>query len=492
MTKYYPTVLELFQCLKNTNKDVYLSRFRSILDIFILNCPNYFYNLEKFSKKYKLLNANDIERLQSYDISIVFLLEKIINERLNENKIVKDFYKNKSKLKTTKNGLIILKSIVAEYENLVSEYRHKNNWLYSISLLYLRNNNESYKSEIEEYISFISIPFNAWIPDKNFPLTRQLNPLTINKLITKIIPNKYNEIQSILTNIKLLKKEIKKLPNHQIMQEFKYLKNAINCSHTQQKLCKNLFYEFEVVKDLLKGYTKINYGMIFEERVLSIGIYDYIPIFIEKIKNDYEFMKYLKNKNMLLKDIQIHKNVHFVQKCKRLSGSIWYKCTECDFILSINNNVIAFGEIKLNYYDIPSANHQIERNTVLLFGDKLVDKRLHDMYDDEWNSNELILDRYISSNEYRSVKLFSIDQCDAILKFRHGIIITTPSLPGQLPVPSNCSNRISQVLCTASCVSHSFIQKRINKILDKNNFVNITEASILQHIHVIEFNRPIL
>lgn len=192
------------------------------------------------------------------------------------------------------------------------------------------------------------------------------------------------------------------------------------------------------------------------------------PQIKDKIRKSYEGN--VDNINDFIDNLGIKTNLSYFAKHQNKKKYWFSGAAEQDLIIynKSTNQVVACGEVKKNYYDIVHADHQLERNKVIISGKCSADKY-------EEYTVDTIVDRFVADPKKKDNPDFKTSDFETYIN-NHTIdfIITLPKEMQQtVPFCSKIATQVTHVLFSPSFTPADFIVKKIEQHEQELNLTSL-------------------
>jgi hypothetical protein len=191
-------------------------------------------------------------------------------------------------------------------------------------------------------------------------------------------------------------------------------------------------------------------------------------------------MTFLETKGVNCAALDVLVGHYYVVKYERGSKSknnikTRYIPVETDLVLynTLTKEIVAVGEVKSNPYDVPHADHQLSRNSVMMTGKAAVPMTTGNHYTEFLETdasepcdkdNERITARYLAHKLRIDTPVLTASDWSDPIRF----IIAPPvvHLPGCLHLPSKVATQITHWLYSSVQTPETYIQEKVDTLQD--------------------------
>ena len=210
------------------------------------------------------------------------------------------------------------------------------------------------------------------------------------------------------------------------------------------------------------------------------------PQIKDKIRKSYE--NEVDNINDFIDNLGIKTNLSYFVKHQKKKKYWFSGSAEQDLIIyhKPTNKVVACGEVKKNYYDIVHADHQLERDKVIISG--VCSNEKYKEY-----TVDTIIDRFVADPKNKDTPDFKTADFDTYLnKNTLDFIITMPKEMQQtVPFCSKIATQVTHKLFSSSFTPIEFINKKIELYKEGLNLTSLPAVLETKSIFIVKMQNSI-
>ena len=454
---------------------------QKLVNVFMDLYPDYFPSLEKRCQELGLLDEDGCQQILYGNTGCVLKLEETFRNRAQSTPVAQRYFSCLGHIEALQKGIKTLESQINSFmEKAVSLTGSP-----EIDLATFEWNKEQLSTFNKREL-------------------RSYDPKTITRLRDEVIPSKKGNIRVTQLETDRFLKDYQETTEY---LDLLWYRNYL----TLYPECKELYQATRLANEMLAkgGHSDGGFELdvlgnpaVLRQWIGQLGLLAEYPdlnglVYVEKYGGDFYVKRYLDNRpqttnggngngkclsHYLAKRespetplLIFYPGLYYVMRYER-GKKVYYKSAETDLIIydAQKRQVVARGEVKANYNDVPHADYQHRRNWLMLTGE------LEDGTDTEAFAEYLDLDptttttptptRYLAEKgEYEKPLFYREDFCDQE-SLRHFIITKPQASGGQLEVSSKVATQIAHWLFSSAKTPPDYIDSKIAALLEGLHF----------------------